>query len=215
MQQNLAIKLIHTYWVGGAKGKVRSTVSNPAVKWRKRETNHKKIIKSSLQRCSPRSCPECSHTLCIICCHVRMICISSAGFETLLELFAIGIKPKYSNVMVRLPGENKGGNIVWGFEHRTWGWFRVQSCILATQGAFWAQSLTWLCSCSLLCHCDLRAWCCGGTQLVVFRGMPTVWGGRWSRTITFCILRVQMSLNFATKMDPWTGVWWCLQVPPT
>jgi len=48
-----------------------------------------------------------------------LICVSSAGSETFLELFAIGIKPKQSNVVVRLPGGNKGDKMVWGFEHRT------------------------------------------------------------------------------------------------
>jgi len=81
--------------------------------------DRKQIMESSLQRCSPRSCPESSNTLCIMCCHVMLICVSSAGSETFLELFAIGIKPKQSNVVVRLPGGNKGDKMVWGFEHRT------------------------------------------------------------------------------------------------
>lgn len=53
-------------------------------------------------------------------CHVPLICVSSAAaFETFLELFAVGIKPTYSNVVVRLPGQSKGDNMVWGFERRT------------------------------------------------------------------------------------------------
>lgn len=146
-------------------------------------------MKSSPQRCSPRSCPECSNTPCIMCCHVTPLCVSSAAFEALLGHFAIGIKPKYSNVVVRPPGESKGDNMVWGLEHRTWNQFRGQSCILVIQGVFWAQSIIGLCSRSVLCHHDLGAWW-HSAHLQVFGGMLAVGDGRWCRAIPFCILHV-------------------------
>lgn len=66
----------------------------------------------------PTLLPERCKTLCIMCCHGKLVWVSSAGFETLLALFAVGIKPKCNNIVVRLMGENKGGNMVCGAEHR-------------------------------------------------------------------------------------------------
>lgn len=66
----------------------------------------------------PTLLPQHSNTLCITGCHGRLVWISSAAFETLLGLFAIGIKPKYHKAVVRLTGENEG-NIICEFEQKT------------------------------------------------------------------------------------------------
>lgn len=100
-------------WLGGAKGKVLSAASSKP----ENAQDRKQIIKSSAAM-QPTLLPEHSNTLCITGCHGRLVWVSSEGFETLLGLFAIGIKPKYHKVVARLTGENEG-NTVCEFEQKT------------------------------------------------------------------------------------------------
>lgn len=148
-------KLIRACWTGGAEGKVHSAVSNAAGKCLGQGTNHQKLC-AALQ---PTLLLGCSSTLCIMCCHGVLVCVSSAAFV----LFPIGLNPKHSNAVVTLAGENKGDIIVWGFEHTTGSQFKVQPCVLVIQGVFWAQSPAWLCSLSVLCIMITE---CDGTQLI-------------------------------------------------